>query len=125
MAAQSFDYRTALVVVDVQNDFADPGGSLYVAEGDDIVPRVNELIAAAGAAGALIVYTQDCHPPETPHFAPQGGTWPVHVVRDTWGAELHTELELVGPGVRKGTGSADRHSGLHVPRVTTRAAPAP
>ena len=48
----SYDARTALVVVDVQNDFADPGGSLYVAEGDAIVPRVNELIAAVKAASA-------------------------------------------------------------------------
>ncbi|HEY9555922.1 MAG TPA: isochorismatase family protein [Acidimicrobiales bacterium] len=119
MAAQSFDDRTALVVVDVQNDFADPGGSLYVAEGDAIVPRVNELIAAADAAGALVVYTQDWHPPETPHFAPQGGTWPVHCVRDTWGAELHPALDVVGPVVRKGTGGEDGYSGFTVREVDT------
>src|SRR3546814_18787851 len=112
MAAQSFDYRTALVVVDVQNDFADPGGSLYVAEGDDIVPRVNELIAAAGAAGALIVYTQAWHTPETPPFAPPGGTRPVHFLRHTSGASPHPAPAGAGPAVRKLGRASCRGSGV-------------
>src|SRR3546814_11068804 len=74
MAAQSFDDRTALVVVDVQNDLADPGGSLYVAEGADICPRVNERIAAAGAAGPLIDSTHHRHPPATPPRPPHPRT---------------------------------------------------
>ena len=69
----TFDARTALVVVDVQNDFADPTGSLYVGGGDQIVPAVNQLAAAARESGAVVVYTQDWHPPATPHFQSQGG----------------------------------------------------
>ncbi|MGH2727089.1 MAG: isochorismatase family protein, partial [Actinomycetota bacterium] len=64
---------TALVVVDVQNDFADPGGGLYVREGETVVPFVSEEIAAAVAAGSSVVYTQDWHPASTPHFAKDGG----------------------------------------------------
>lgn len=108
----AFDGRTALIVVDVQNDFADPRGSLYVDGGDKIIPMVNEAIAAAGKAGAFVVYTQDWHPPSTPHFVTDGGTWPVHCVRGTWGAELHPDLQVAGPVIRKGTGGEDGYSGF-------------
>ncbi|QGG96165.1 isochorismatase family protein [Actinomarinicola tropica] len=106
----------ALVVVDMQNDFAHPDGSLYVTGGDVAVAKVNEQILAAREAGALIVYTQDWHPAETPHFVTHGGTWPVHCVKDTWGAELHAALEVADDAtvVRKGTGQADGYSGFTV-----------
>jgi nicotinamidase/pyrazinamidase len=107
-----YDERTALVVVDVQNDFADPGGSLYVTGGEAVVGTINDEIEAARAAGALVVYTQDWHPETTPHFAKDGGTWPVHCVHDTWGAELHPDLVVMGERVRKGTGGEDGYSGF-------------
>jgi nicotinamidase/pyrazinamidase len=108
----AFDPRTALLVVDVQNDFADPAGSLYVRGGEDVVPVANELIAAAEDAGATIAYTQDWHPPVTPHFQKDGGIWPVHCVASTWGAELHPDLRVVGPVVRKGSNGEDGYSGF-------------
>ena len=55
-------------------------------------PRANALGAAARAAGAPVAYTQDWHPRSTPHFREEGGVWPVHCVRGTWGAELHPAL---------------------------------
>ncbi|MGH2785856.1 MAG: isochorismatase family protein [Actinomycetota bacterium] len=106
----SFDPSTALCVVDVQNDFADPAGSLYVAEGETVVAFANERIRDALEAGASVVYSQDWHPPDTPHFAKDGGIWPVHCVRDGWGAELHPALDVRGPVVRKGTGGEDGYS---------------
>lgn len=110
-----YDARTALVVVDVQNDFADPEGSLYVAGGDHIIGAVNDEIAAARAAGATVVTTQDWHPPSTPHFTTGGGTWPVHCVRATWGAELHPDLDVEADVVvRKGTGGEDGYSAFTV-----------
>lgn len=104
----------ALIVVDVQNDFADPTGGLYVRDGEAVVPRVNEEIRRVKAAGGLIVYTQDWHPPSTPHFAKDGGIWPVHCVQDSWGAQLHRALEMAGDVVRKGTGGEDGYSGFTV-----------
>jgi nicotinamidase/pyrazinamidase len=98
----------------VQNDFADPAGSLYVDGGPDVVVAVNDEIAAAQQAGALVVYTQDWHPPETPHFQAQGGIWPVHCVAGTWGAQFHPELHVAGPSVRTGTGGEDGYSGFTV-----------
>jgi nicotinamidase/pyrazinamidase len=110
--AVRYDPSAALVVVDVQNDFADPHGSLFVQRGDEIISVVNDEIRAAAGAGAFVVYTQDWHPPTTPHFVDHGGTWPVHCVRETWGAELHPSLTVEGPIVRKGTGGEDGYSGF-------------
>jgi len=109
-----YDERTALLVVDVQNDFADPNGSLYVRGGEEVVPVVNREVAAALEAGALVVYTQDWHPESTPHFQKDGGIWPSHCVAETWGAELHPELEVEGGAIRKGAGGEDGYSGFSV-----------
>jgi nicotinamidase/pyrazinamidase len=107
------DATTALIVVDVQNDFADPAGSLSVAGGAAIVPYLNGQIAAALAGGALVAYTQDWHPPSTPHFAKDGGPWPVHCVAGTWGAAFHPALSAdAGPSVRKGGNGEDGYSGF-------------
>jgi nicotinamidase/pyrazinamidase len=104
---------TALLAVDVQNDFADPAGGLSVAGAEAIIPILNQEIAAARAAGAFVAYTQDWHPASTPHFAKDGGTWPVHCVAGTWGAELHPDLVGDGgPSVRKGTNGEDGYSGF-------------
>ncbi len=107
-----YDSTTALIVVDVQNDFVDPGGSLYVKSGEQVVPLINEEIARATAHGARVFYTQDWHPESTPHFAKDGGIWPVHCVQDTWGAELHPDLAVGGPVVRKGSNGEDGYSGF-------------
>ena len=104
--------HTALVVVDVQNDFADPSGSLAVRGGPAVVAAANEQVTAAHAVGAPVFYTQDWHPADTPHFAKDGGTWPVHCVQDTWGAQLHPQLEVVGEVVRKGSSGEDGYSGF-------------
>ncbi len=111
-----YDPRTALIVVDVQNDFADPEGSLYVPGGEETIPFINTQIEAAAASGATIVYTQDWHPESTPHFAKDGGIWPVHCVAGTWGAELHPDLRVVADAIRlyKGTGGEDGYSGFTV-----------
>ena len=106
------DEKTALIVVDVQNDFADARGSLYVAEGETVVPVVNRAVKGARAAGALVVYTQDWHPESTPHFEKDGGIWPVHCVMGTWGAEFHPDLLVEGEVVRKGASGHDGYSGF-------------
>jgi nicotinamidase/pyrazinamidase len=110
----TYDERTALVVVDVQNDFADPNGGLYVREGEKVVPMINEQVQQARSNRATIVYTQDWHPESTPHFQKDGGIWPVHCVQGTWGAELHPDLEVSGDVVKKGSGGEDGYSGFTV-----------
>jgi nicotinamidase/pyrazinamidase len=109
-----YDPRTALIVVDVQNDFADPAGSLAVRGGEAIIGAVNREVEDAREAGAMLAYTQDWHPERTPHFAKDGGIWPVHCVAGTWGAELYPSLTVVpdAPRVRKGSNGEDGYSGF-------------
>jgi len=111
-----YDTKAALIVVDVQNDFADPRGTLSVAGGAEIVEVINAEIEKAVADGALVVYSQDWHPATTPHFEKDGGIWPVHCIAETWGASFFPALQVV-PGaevVRKGEGGEDGYSAFSV-----------
>jgi nicotinamidase/pyrazinamidase len=112
----AYDPSTALVVVDVQNDFAHPRGSLYVRGGEEVVPIANREIERALGAGALVVYTQDWHPEQTPHFKRFGGIWPVHCVAESWGAEFHADLRVEpgAPTIRKGADGRDGYSAFSV-----------
>ena len=110
--APRYDSKVALVVVDMQNDFADPQGSLFVKGAASILPLVNSEARLAREAGALVVYTQDWHPETTNHFAKDGGIWPVHCVGGTWGADFHPALDVDGPTIRKGTNGEDGYSGF-------------
>ena len=69
-------------------------------------------VTTALREGATVIYTQDWHPPVTPHFASDGGIWPDHCVQGTWGAELHPGLDVRGPVVRKGANGEDGYSGF-------------
>jgi nicotinamidase/pyrazinamidase len=110
----TYDARTALLVIDMQNDFSDPSGSLHVPGGTDLVDLANTHIHLARRAGARVVYSQDWHPEETPHFARHGGPWPDHCVRGTWGASFHPRLVLAGEVIQKGVGGEDGYSAFTV-----------
>jgi nicotinamidase/pyrazinamidase len=81
----------ALLIIDVQNDFASPDGALSVSGGEEILDRVNEL--AGSGEFDLIVATRDWHPDDHGSFSEQGGQWPRHCVQGTWGAELHPGID--------------------------------
>ena len=104
----------ALIVVDVQNDFC-PGGSLAVASGDEVVAPLNELAKEFLDRGEPVFKTRDWHPARTKHFAAYGGTWPIHCVQGTRGAQFHADL-IDDPRITiisKGTDeSADGYSGF-------------
>jgi len=80
--------RTALIVVDMQNDFVDARGSLCVGAAQATVPAIARLRDFARAHGLLVVYTQDWHRPDDPEFA----LWGPHAVAGTWGAEIVPDL---------------------------------
>ena len=84
---------TALLVVDVQNDFC-PGGALAVSGGDVVVPVINRLVRRAEHAGVPVFASRDWHPARTSHFNTQGGPWPEHCVAETDGALFHPNLKL-------------------------------
>jgi nicotinamidase/pyrazinamidase len=114
-----YDRSTAVIVVDVQNDFAHPNGSLYVGGGENVVAVANREVRRAVEAGATVVFTQDWHPQSTPHFAKDGGLWPVHCVGGSWGAEFAAGLTVEGVVIRKGTGGEDGYSGFTVREPVT------
>jgi nicotinamidase/pyrazinamidase len=98
--ASSPNSRDALLIVDPQVDFC-PGGALPVPEGDHIFPAVNQ----AAERLPLVVASRDWHPPNHISFQARGGTWPVHCVAGTPGAEFHRALDasLVQKVFSKGT----------------------
>ena len=103
--------KRALIVVDVQNDFC-PGGTLAVPNGDEVVAPLNGLIKEFLARGEPVYKSRDWHPRKTKHFAAYGGTWPVHCVQGTRGAEFHPAL-IDDPRIRvvsKGMGDEDNYS---------------
>ena len=106
--------KKALIVVDVQNDFC-PGGSLAVAHGDEVVAPLNKLMKEFIDRGEPVYKTRDWHPPNARHFADYGGTWPVHCVQNTSGAEFHPNLlddprvTVISKGIDEG---ADGYSGF-------------
>lgn len=113
---------SALIVIDVQNDFC-PGGALAVADGDAIIPGINALASESDA----VVFTQDWHPADHSSFASQHdgkdpygtvempyGTqvlWPDHCVIGSNGAAFHSELNvdraelIIRKGFRRGIDS--------------------
>ncbi len=86
----------ALVIVDAQNDFL-PGGALAVPQSDEILPIVNDYIAAFEKRRLPIYMTRDWHPPDHCSFKEYGGPWPTHCVAGTDGAAFSAELKLTAP----------------------------
>lgn len=103
--------KRALIVVDVQNDFC-PGGALAVARGDQVVAPLNKLIEEFLERGEPVFKSRDWHPEKTAHFTAYGGTWPVHCVQNTPGAEFHPQLidDLHIRVISKGLGDEDTYS---------------
>jgi nicotinamidase/pyrazinamidase len=91
--AHSHEERSALLIVDVQNDFC-TGGALAVPGSERVVAALNRRIADAASAGEPVFASRDWHPRVTTHFAPYGGTWPVHCVAGSRGADFHPGLHL-------------------------------
>lgn len=87
------DDGSALIIVDMQNDFM-PGGSLPVPDADKIIPVINKYIEIFMAKGLPIFASRDWHPPNHISFKQRGGVWPVHCVRNTLGAKFHPDLKL-------------------------------
>ena len=123
---------SALIIVDVQNDFC-PGGALAVEKGDEIIDPLNRLASLFAGMAGRVVATQDWHPMGHASFAsshegknpgntvdlsgPKGQgvkaqmLWPDHCVQGSRGADFHEALDLkpvnfiIRKGFRKGLDS--------------------
>jgi nicotinamidase/pyrazinamidase len=84
---------SALLIVDVQNDFC-PGGGLAVPGGDEVVPELNRYIRLFRQRRLPVFASRDWHTAGSGHFRDFGGVWPVHCVQGSDGARLHPDLQL-------------------------------
>jgi nicotinamidase/pyrazinamidase len=82
-----------LLIIDVQIDFC-PGGKLPVAQGDRIVPVINQWVHAARSSGIPVYASRDWHPVRHISFEERGGQWPPHCLQDSDGARFHPDLYL-------------------------------
>lgn len=107
--------KTALIVVDVQNDFTE-GGSLPVTGGGDVAAGITAFLEAHRELFALVCASQDWHLPDSTnggHFPPPGEkpnfrtTWPLHCIEETRGAHFHPALDTryIDVDVKKGIGA--------------------
>jgi len=80
--------KTALVVIDMQNDFVKQGGSLLVPDAEATVPAIKGLLKLARANQMRVVYSQDTHCPGDPEWE----MWPEHCREGSWGWEIVAEL---------------------------------
>jgi Amidases related to nicotinamidase len=90
---------TALVVVDMQNGFCQPDGSLYAPPSEAAIEPCADLVGRAREAGAQVVYTRDVHPPEQfegAHYYDEFERWGEHVLEGSWEAEIVDELPVRG-----------------------------
>ncbi len=89
----SLNSDDALLLVDIQNDFLD-GGSLAVPDGNAVIEPVNHYISMFTEAGCAVFASCDAHPVDHCSFVENGGRWPTHCVRGTFGAAFATALAL-------------------------------
>jgi nicotinamidase-related amidase len=80
--------RTALIVVDMQNDFVKEGGTLVVPDAEGTIPAIQSLLALARGSGMKVVFTQDTHGQDDPEWT----MWPEHVREDSWGWRIVDEF---------------------------------
>lgn len=119
MGKVEVDKESALVIVDVQNDFL-PGGALPVPKGDEAIPALNRYIEVFAKVGAPIFATRDWHPPDHVSFKSRGGPWPPHCVQGTRGAEFHPDLALPKDAIiisKASSPNAEAYSGFEGTRL--------
>jgi nicotinamidase-related amidase len=80
--------RTALIVIDMQNDFVKEGGSLHVADAEGTIPQIQRLLELARGSGMKVAYSQDTHDEGDPEW----DIWPEHARRGTWGWQIVDEI---------------------------------
>ena len=88
---------TAVVVVDMQNGFCHPDGSLYAPGSEAAIDPVSALVDRARDASVQVIYTRDVHPPEQfedAHYYDEFDRWGEHVLEGSWEAEIVDELDV-------------------------------
>jgi len=87
-------FKPALLIIDMQKDFADPNTRLFSPRGQEILPVVNTLTAAARSAGVPVIWVSQAHRKQLVDFGREGDISPVHCVEGTPGAELMDGIQV-------------------------------
>lgn len=119
--------KTALLVIDMQNDFLEPEGPLSVSGGKDIIDPIVDLMTNSKYNWDAVVLTKDWHPPNHISFAEPRGEgykpympisvpspagngetmqqtlWPVHAVQETKGAAVTEKIQIAFDLLEKGS----------------------
>lgn len=98
--------ESALIVVDMQNDFVKEGGTLVVETAQETLPNIQNLLERAREKGVRIAYTQDTHFEGDPEWE----IWPEHCRAGTWGWEIVEEL---APGPEDLICQKNRYDGFY------------
>ncbi|MXV63202.1 isochorismatase family protein [Natronorubrum sp. JWXQ-INN-674] len=88
---------TAVVVVDMQNGFCHPDGSLYAPGSEAVIEPIADLVKRAREVGTQVIFTRDVHPPEQfddAHYYDEFEQWGEHVLEGSWEAEIVDELAV-------------------------------
>jgi len=101
--------KTALLIIDMLNDFVLEGAPLEVPATRTILPTLQKRLAAARAAGVPVIYICDAHEPDDPEFARMG--WPPHAIKGTPGAAVVAEL---APRDNESLVEKTAYSGFHL-----------
>jgi nicotinamidase-related amidase len=86
--------RTAVLVIDMQRDFLDPGAPITTPGGLDLIPRINRLTARARALRIPVIFTQEMHRADTSDFGIELEFEPPHCLEGTPGMDLAKELDV-------------------------------
>jgi len=102
----------ALLIIDMLNDFVQPGAPLEVPETRTIIKAIQDKIAMARTENRSVIYVCDAHTPDDPEFSRMN--WPPHAVRGTKGAAIISELAPgeMDPVIEKNSYSGFHHTGL-------------
>lgn len=87
--ATEFGRESALLIIDMLNDFIEDTGALVVPGAKRIIPRIMQLLKDARQQGIPVIYVTDSHREDDHEFR----YWPAHAISDTWGGEVIEELE--------------------------------
>lgn len=91
-----------LIIVDMQHDFANPNGNLYVKNGETIVKDINALAKKFKDEGNFVIASKDWHPSDHSSFKEYGGEWPFHCVQKTEGSQLVIDESNIDIIINKG-----------------------
>jgi nicotinamidase-related amidase len=91
---------SAVVVIDMQRDFLEPGAPVATPGGLDLIPRINGLTARARALGMPVIFTQEMHRADKSDFGIELEFEPPHCLEGTPGMELAEQLDVAAGDYR-------------------------